>query len=354
MTRLILILLAVFLFSGCGSEKVSEEKPPLVKTIRAGAAEIVSENIYAGVVRGRYETNLAFQVIGQIMSRNVEVGSAVRAGDVLMTINPRDVSQQMNQAEAQIKSTRAQMELARSNLERYRELYKADAVAAAVLDQYQASYTAAVAAYENAKAVAAQSQNALDYTNLVADFDGVISAIYAEAGQVVAAGQTVATLIQTGELEVEINVPENKLPEVELGRRAEISFWANAETVTGVVREVSPIADSAARTYRVRISLPNPPAGLQLGMTASAALSETATNLVGVSKLPLSAIYQTGSTPKVWVVENDVVNLREVTVQQFGDNEVFVRGLKAGEVVVTAGVHKLSEGQKVRTEAGGL
>lgn len=351
MARVILILLAVFLISGCGSEKAAVEKPPLVKTVRAGSAQLVSENIYAGSVKGRYETNLAFQIGGQIMRRNVEVGSAVRAGEILMTINPRDVAQQKNQAEAQVKSTRAQLELARSNLERYRELYNADAVAAAVLDQYQASYTAAAAAYENAKAVAAQSQNALGYTNLVADFDGVISAIHAEAGQIVAAGQTVATLIQTGELEVEINVPENKLAEVEIGRRATVSFWANAAEVTGVVREISPIADAAARTYRVRISLPNPPAGLQLGMTASAALSETATNLAGTAKLPLSAIYQTGSAPQVWVVENDAVNLREVTVERFGDNEVFVRGLKQGELVVTAGVHKLRAGQTVRTEA---
>ena len=351
MARLILILLTVFLVSGCGSEKAAVEKPPLVKTVRAGNAQLVSENIYAGVVKGRYETNLAFQVGGQVMRRNVEVGSAVRAGEILMTINPRDVVQQKNQAEAQVNSARAQLELARSNLERYRELYKADAIAAAVLDQYQTSYTAAVAAYENAKAVAAQTQNALGYTNLVADFDGVISAIYAEAGQIVAAGQTVATLVQTDELEVEISVPENKLAEVEIGRRATVSFWANAAEVTGVVREVSPIADAAARTYRVRISLPNPPAGLQLGMTASAALSETATNLAGTSKLPLSAIYQTGSTPQVWVVENGAVNLREVTVERFGDNEVFVRGLKQDELVVTAGVHKLRAGQNVRTEA---
>lgn len=351
MARVILTLLVLVLVSGCGSEKAAVEKPPFVKTQRVSEVQPVSENIYAGVVRGRYETNLAFQVGGQIMQRNVEVGSAVRAGEILMTINPRDVAQQKNQAEAQVKSTRAQLELARSNLERYRELYKADAVAAAVLDQYQASYTAAAAAYENARAAAAQTQNALGYTNLVADFDGVISAIHAEAGQIVAAGQTVATLIQTGELEVEINVPENKLAEVGIGRRAVISFWANADEVTGVVREVSPMADAAARTYRVRISLPNPPAGLQLGMTASATLSETSANLAGISKLPLSAIYQTGSTPQVWVVENDAVNLREVTVERFGDNEVFVRGLKQGELVVTAGVHKLRAGQKVRTEA---
>ncbi|MBO4400989.1 MAG: efflux RND transporter periplasmic adaptor subunit [Selenomonadaceae bacterium] len=349
MARIILILLAVLLVSGCGAEKIAEEKPPFVKTQRAGSAEIVSENVYAGVVKGRYETNLAFQVGGQIMSRNVNVGDSVRAGEVLMTINPRDVVQQKNQAEAQIKSTRAQLELARSNVERYRELYRQDAVAAVVLDQYETSYAAAVAAYENAKAAAVQTQNALAYTNLLADFDGVISAINAESGQIVAAGQTVATLVQTAELEVEINVPENKLSEVGIGTRAEISFWANADRLTGAVREISPMADSAARTYRVRISIPNPRDAIYLGMTAEVTFSAQE-NLAGAVLLPLSAIYQTGDTAQVWIVTAEkTVALKPVTVEKFSGNEVLVRGISAQDLIVTAGIHKLREGQTVRT-----
>ena len=348
MARLILILLLVALVSGCGAEKPAVDKAPFVKVQRAGEGRIISESVYSGVVVGRHSTNLAFQVGGQIMRRNVEVGDFVRVGEILMTINPRDVVQQTNQAAAQVNSTRAQLELARSNVERYRELFKANAIAAAVLDQYEANYAAALSAYENAQAVAAQTQNALAYTNLVADFDGVISAIAAESGQVVAAGQTVATLVQTAELEVEINVPENKLAEVAIGTRAEISFWANLDRILGTVREVSPVADSAARTYRVRISIPNPRDAIYLGMTAEVRFS-AAENLAGVVLLPLSAIYQTGDAAQVWVVtaENQVA-LKPVTVEKFSGNEVLVRGISAQDLVVTAGVHKLRAGMTVR------
>ena len=205
-----IILLGLQLLTGCGDEEIVKETIPLVKTQRVGEANVSAESIYSGVVKGRYETNLAFQVGGQIMSRNVEVGSQVRAGEVLMTINPRDVVQQTNQAEAQVSSAKAQLDLATSNLNRYRELFSEGAIAASVLDQYQTSYDSAVAAYDNALAAAAQSQNSLGYTNLVADFDGVISAINVESGQVVAAGQTVATLVRSGELEVAVNIPESK------------------------------------------------------------------------------------------------------------------------------------------------
>ena len=183
--------------TGCSDEEAKNEIIPLVKTQRAGETNVNTESVYPGVVKGRYETNLSFQVGGQIMSRNVEVGTFVRAGEVIMTINPRDVAQQNNQAEAQVASAKAQLDLATSNLNRYRELFNEGAIAASVLDQYQTSYDSAAAAYDNALAAAAQSQNALGYTNLIADFNGVISKINVESGQVVAAGQTVATLVQT-------------------------------------------------------------------------------------------------------------------------------------------------------------
>ena len=204
-------LTAMLLFaSGC-SEQQTETKAPYVKTQPAGQGEAKAVNTYSGTVRGRYETNMAFQVGGQILARNVQAGTRVRAGDILMIIDSRDVEQKANQGDAQVASARAQLNLAQSNLARYTELYQADAIPAAVLDQYQTNYDAAFAAYQNALAAAAQGHNALGYTNLVAGADGVVSAVNAEEGQVVAAGQNVLTLVQTGKLEVEVNVPENQV-----------------------------------------------------------------------------------------------------------------------------------------------
>ncbi len=346
----ILFLCMVFL-TGCGSETVQETKPPVVRVQQAEAASASEDCVYAGVVRGRYETDLSFQVGGQILSRNAETGSRVRAGDVLMEINPRDVVQQTYAAGAQVESARAQLELARANLMRYQKLYEEEAIAAAVLDQYQTTYDAALAAYESASAQSAQAGHSLEYTRLTAPAAGVISSVQAEAGQVVAAGQKVMTLVQSGEMEVEIFVPENRLADVTAGAQVQVSFWSSSAGTTGFVREISPMADETTRTYRVRVSLPEPPAGIELGMTASAAVGGKNGALEGSVSLPLSAIYQTGDVPHVWVVEDDKVHLQEVKVTYQKENTALVRGVKPGTLVVTAGVHKLREGQEVRTGA---
>lgn len=345
------MLAAMALLAGCGKEK-PEEKPVLVKTQRAGAAHGTAAETFSGTVHGRYETNLSFQVGGQILSRNVEVGSRVQAGDVLMAINAKDVIQRANQGDAQVASARAQLKLAQANLVRYSQLYEEEAVPAAVRDQYQTNYDAAFAAYQQALAQAAQGHNSVGYTNLTAGADGVISSIAAEEGQVVAAGQTVMTLVQTDELEIEIAVPESRLAEVAVGTPAEVTFWALRDAVAeGTVREVAPMADAASRTYKVRVSVPDPPAGLKLGMTASVAFAPAGSDETGI-ELPLTAIYQTGDAPAVWVVGEDrTVSLKEVHAVSFGKDSVRVTGLAPDAVVVTAGVHRLREGQAVRLEA---
>ena len=186
------------LLGGCGSQPQTADKPLLVKTQQAGMGTQAQAGSYSGTVKGRYETNMSFQVGGQIIARNVQVGSRVRAGDVLMVIDGRDVIQQSNQGDAQVASARAQLDLAKRNLGRYTQLYRENAVSRSTLDQYQANYDAAFAAYRSALAQQAQGHNAMGYTNLTAGANGVVSAISAEEGQVVAAGQTVLTLVQSG------------------------------------------------------------------------------------------------------------------------------------------------------------
>ena len=351
------LLLSAVIFSGCGKEAAPEPKLPLVRTQTVTAGSVAQAAEYAGSVHGRYEKNMAFQVGGQIVLRSVQLGDRVSAGAVMMRVDPKDVAQKTNAADAQAEAAAAQLSLAETNLARYRELYAAQAVAAAVLDQYQTAYDAALAAYQAAAAQATEAHNALSYTELVADADGVVSGISAEVGQVVAAGQTVLTFVESGEMEIEINVPENRLPDISVGKNVEVSFWAMGDTKTrGVVREIAPMADHATRTYKVRVSVPAPPAGMALGMTASVRVTDAKNGDASgtAATLPLSAIYQTGDVPCVWIVKDGKVALREVSVDSFGANEAIVRGLESGDVVVTAGVHKLHEGEEVRlgSEAG--
>ena len=128
------IIAASFLLSGC-NEEVAVQKSPVVKVKQIESSNAAQEEKFSGVVRGRYETNLAFQVGGKIISRDVQAGSIVRAGEVLMTIDPKDIVEQSRSSDAQVVAARAQLELARNNLERYTELFKSEAIAAAILDQ---------------------------------------------------------------------------------------------------------------------------------------------------------------------------------------------------------------------------
>ena len=331
----ILCLLFLAVLAGCGSEEVATENNPLVKTKTISLRTGASEGNYPGAVKGRYETTMSFQVGGRILQRFVQAGDHVHAGDVLMTIDSRDVVQQAMQGEAQ------------------------EAISESVLEQYQTSFDAAQAGYNQAVAIAKQGKNAVGYSKLIAASDGVISSVTAEVGQVVGAGQTVLTLVQSQELEVEINLPENRIGDVSKGQSVEVSFWSlNNQPVTGIIREIYPMADTVARTYKIRIALPNPPHGLQLGMTASAKITgsnaadknQPASNAADFVILPMAAIYQTDNNPAVWVVDANAMtlSLKEVQVEDFDKNQLKVHGLNDGDIVVVAGVHKLHEGTKVR------
>ena len=342
----LILAAALAALTGCGTDAAKEAPPPLVRTVTVGDTA-ASEGGYTGTVRGRYETRLAFQVGGQILSRNVNVGAHVRAGDVLMVIDARDVQQQANATSAAAQAARSRYELARTERARYEQLFAAQAISEAMLDQYRTNERAAEAAYRQAVAQDTASHNALGYTNLVAGADGVISNITAEEGQIIAAGQTVMTLTQEGEREIEIAVPESHLAEVSVGMPAAVSLWANSAAYTGTLRELSPVPDAATRTYTARIALTDAPADLPLGMTARVRLGASVQD--GVS-IPLSALYQTGDTAQVYVVEDDAVHLVPVTVTAFRTNDALVTGLPQGARIVTAGVHQLHEGEKVRTK----
>lgn len=324
----------------------------VVRTTVVDVAGTTQGYTYSGEVRGRYESQLAFQVSGKIIKRNVELGSKINAGDVLMQIDPKDIQQTVNSTSAQVYSAESQLRLAESNLNRFRQLYEQGAVGRMTYDQYVSAYEVAAAAVQQASAQHTQEANQLDYSLLRADKPGVISAISAEIGQVVSAGQPVLTLVQDGEREVEISVPENRIEELRKAQQLTVTFWALSNvTVEGRVREIAPMADPVTRTYKVRISLLNPPQEMKLGMTAAVTVLDSGSQQT--VNIPLAAIYQNGNTPAVWVVTaGDTITLRPIKIGQFGDGTIQVlEGLQQGERIVTAGVHKLKEGQKVK--AGG-
>lgn len=346
---LLICLLSAIVLKDHFQPKAVKEDLLLVSTKVVGVSENTQSYHYSGEVCGRYESQLSFQVSGKVLKRNVELGSVVKPGDILMQIDAKDIQQNVNLSEADVSSAQSDLRLAQDNLNRYRTLCEQGAISQADYDRYQNSYNTAEAKLRANGAKYVQEVNKLDYSNLHADRGGVIASIDVEAGQVVSAGQKVITLVEDGEREVEINVPENRLEEVRKAQAIKVSFWALPNIVIdGKVREIAPMADKVSRTYKVRISLPNPPSELRLGMTSTVMVANDSNNHLSAF-IPLSAIYQTGDTPAVWVVHDNVVNLVPVKISSIGDGQVQVlEGLNNGDIIVKTGVHKLREGQKVR------
>ena len=318
-----------------------------VRTLTIHSGANAQNYTYSGEVRGRYETQLAFQVTGKIIKRNVELGSKVQAGDILMQIDAKDIQQTVNSNSAQVASAQSQLTLAESNLTRYRQLLSQGAISQSMYDQYVNAYNVAVANVNQASSQYSQGANQLDYTVLRADKAGVVSSITAEMGQVVSAGQSVVTVVQDDEREIEINVPENRLNELRNAEQIKASFWALPNiTVTGKIREIAPMADPNTRTFKVRISLISPPPEIKLGMTSAIQLPDNNAQLT--VNIPLSAVYQDGKLPAVWIVKDDMLTLQSITTGKFGNGTIEVlSGIKQGDCIVTAGVHKLKEGEKV-------
>jgi len=349
---ILIILIGGRIFNGIFNSKPVAKTIPIVRTITVGKSS--TENIfqYPGEVRGRYESNLAFQVAGKIVSRSVNLGDRVTAGQVLMQIDPKDITQTVNASNAALNAAQSQYELAAKNADRYRELYNSGAVSKITVEQYENTANAALASVQQAQAQLTGNNHQLEYTQLIADHDGVIAAINGEIGMVVAAGTSMITLVQDGQREIQIFIPENQLGNIYPGQPVQVDFWAlNNVKVNGTISEIAPMADSTTRTYKVRVALSTMPEQVKLGMTAKVILNAgNSTDVV----IPSSAIYQTGDKPNVWVVVDKHVQLVPIEISKYRDNDVVVKsGLKKGDIVVSGGITRLTANDEVRLEDGG-
>ena len=324
---------------------------PVVRTVTVGSVATDNAYTYPGEVRGKYESALAFQVGGKIVTRNVNLGDTVSAGEVLMTIDPKDVQQALNANQAAVNAAQAAYNLAADNYGRYETLYSKGAVSQMIRDQYRTQMEAAAGTLQQAQAQLTATGHQMDYTRLVADHDGVVSSLTGEVGMVVGAGTPVATVVQSGDREIQIFVPEGRLNTIRPGQSCLVTFWAlNNVTAQGTITEIAPMADAATKTYKVRVALNEMPAAARLGMTAKVSLKEGQSNAI---LIPRSAIYGTTDVPQVWLVKDNKVTLVKVTANGYKDDKIIITsGLKPGDVVVAAGITKLSEGLEVKIEGG--
>ena len=324
--------------------KVEDVRPVRAIVLSSSNVDISAE--LAGEVVPRVASQLGFRVGGKIVARKVDVGAAVKKGQLLMQLDPVDLQLAQAQAKAALASAETNRDLARAELKRYQDLREKNFVSQAVLDSKNAAYKAAQANVEAAQAAYRGQANQSGYASLVADVDGVVTRIDAEVGQVVAPGTPVVVVARSGEKEVVIGLPEDKVDTLRQVKDVVVRLWADPkQALPGKIREVSPVADPATRTYMAKVSIPDAPQA-RLGMTAVVQFaSQTATPQI---KVPLTALFNEKSQSSVWVVENGAVKLVPVTVGGVAGNELLLSsGVKAGQTVVTAGVNLLKPGQKV-------
>jgi membrane fusion protein, multidrug efflux system len=348
--RSILVAMSlVAILVGCDEKKAAEPdiRPVRTTTVEPGAgAEVIT---LTGEIRARYESDLGFRIDGKIIERPVDIGSAVKNGDVLARIDPQPRQQDLQSARADAAAAQATLTKDRAAEARQATLLKDGFATRANYDVALASLQTAQSQVESTAARLRQAEDNLGYTQLRADADGVIATVSANIGQVVSAGQAVVRLAQPGEREAVFNVSDAILSSSPRNPPVTVLLANNpAISVVGTVRYVSPQADATTRTYEVRISLPDAPPEMRLGTTVTGSVSFDTAGLV---ELPSSALFEQDGKPGVWVVDPKArtVAVKPISIARYtGDKIVLNGGLQKGDVVVTAGVQKLIPGQKVR------
>jgi RND family efflux transporter MFP subunit len=355
MVRILVGILTLVLLVGltsCEEQKAletSEVRP--VRTVVVSPKRIEDSRQAIGEIRPRQESDLGFRVSGKLILRAVDIGETVAKNRVLAKLEEQDYRNRLQSAEADVNAAQAVLIEAQGAEGRQRKLLISGVTTRANHETATKNLNSAQAKLESAKVAAAMANDQLSYTELKAEFDGIVTAVGAEPGQVVNVGQMIVRLAKPSELDAVFAVAEaafetfkpNDRPEVVVTLLSDPSISAE-----GVVREVSPVADPATRTYQVKVTLHNPPEQMRFGASVSGRIKATTAPVV---VLPGSALFDKAGKPAVWVYQTDTtaVALKPVTVGGYETDQVIVsEGLVEGDIVVTAGVNQLREGQKVR------
>jgi RND family efflux transporter MFP subunit len=344
--------------TGCTkqAEKAETIRPALAYRIASGGGTDI--DVYSGEIRARLEVDHAFRVGGKIARRLVDAGATVRKGQALAELDPQDVKLAADAARAQVSALQTEADFADAELKRYRDLFAKGFISQSALDQRINTAAAARARLDAQKASANVAVNQAGYASLVAQTDGVVTQVLAEAGQVVTQGQSIMKLADPRELELAISVPESRISEfrgTNAKRPIRVHLWSRPElSFEGRLREVAGGADTVARTYAARIALTDAArkevsASIGLGMSAFAAF--VSADAPGNFAVPLSSLYAKGDTVGVWSIAQDgKVSLKPVKVVQYRETTALVQStaVKPGDLIVAAGVHKLRDGEIVR------
>jgi RND family efflux transporter MFP subunit len=344
----VLALLAISL-AGCNDTVAQKAEPPRPVLVAAAHYEAETpERSFVGTIRPRIEADMGFRVPGKVAKRLVEVGQTVEIGQSLATLDEIDLKLQAEQAVAEFTAATGVLAQAAAAEIRAKDLRAKGWETDAQLDQAKATADEARARLNRAERSVDLTKNSLSYATLVADTRGVVTATLIEPGQVVASGQTAIRVARFGEKEAVVAIPETLVERAKTGT-ASVTLWSETnKKYAAKLREISPSADPATRTYLAKFSLPGAGDNVALGMTATLTLADPATTRV--ARLPLSALFNEGTGPSLYVVDDKgEVTLQPVKVKSYESGDVVISGgVDEGARIVTLGVQKLDPSQRVR------
>lgn len=339
---------AVVILTGCGPQKTPAPPYRTVEAIVAAPATGSLRSVYSGQVVARYSIQYGFRVPGQIASRPVEIGQTVAAGQVLASLDPKDLAANARGAAAQTSAADAQANAQSADLQRARSLLAQGFISKAEFDQTQAAAKGAQAQLRAAQAQQTGAGQQLSYSSLRAVRAGVVTAVAGEAGQVVAAGQPVVTVDTPGELEIAVSVPEGEVSAFR-GASLGVRLWNSSQVFPGQVRTLSAAANPQTRTFDARVAFKPPPGVAAIGGTAEVIVQQSAADGATL-RVPLAAVTERDGHSVVWVISGQPqrVQPRIVTIKAMQDNAVLLAGgLAPGERIVSAGAHLMRPGQAV-------
>ncbi len=337
------------ILGACSKTAPAPEPIRAVKVITVGIAPVLLRYEFFGEVKAKVESRLGFRVGGKIIKRQAELGQRVKAGQVLAQIDPQDYKLAADAARAQVAAAQTNRDLAGADFKRYQELKNQNFISGAELERRETTFKAAEAQLQQARSQLSVQANQATYASLVADVSGIVTAVEAEPGQVVTAGTPVVRIATDGPRDVVFSVPEDTLRGLVVGAPVKIRIWSQNRQTSGKIREIAASSDPQTRTYAVKASLDAGEA-LALGSTAYVVPELSAPVTTQVIKLPTTALRQEGNVTAVWLLDLASMTIASQVIQVAtadGNDVVVASGLKPGALVVSAGVHVLSPGQKV-------
>ena len=325
----------------------AQEPARPVLTLTARSVDTASFGPFVGSVDARFQTNLGFQVGGRIIAREVNVGDRVKQGARLAAVDATLLRLAVQSAQADLANAKAQLANAVLTENRSRALVVTETASRAQVDTAVAARETAAAKVSQAEASLRQAQNVLGYAELVAPYEGVITAVNSDVGKVVSAGDIIVTLARPDVREAVVDVPDYLADELKAYPSFDVVLAGEPSIrTTATLRQLAPASDAVTRTRRARLALRDPPNAFRLGSTISVSATRKVTPYIAI---PVSALTGPADKQSVWIVDpvKAVVTARPVKRVSNKAGYAVVEGLENGDIVVEAGVDTLQAGQAI-------